>query len=412
MPRTEVDLPHSLQHLSILAEDGSVDEDLLPELSDERLLTLFRGMLRARRFDERRLRLQRQGRIGTFAPGRGQEAAQVGAAAAISEEDWVVPSFRETAVSLWRGASLSGILLFDAGYNEGARIPGEINDLPIAVPVATQIPHAVGLAHGLRLLRRMRGSGGIEEGGEQEEGSGDKKGGPSRVVLTFFGDGATSEGDFHEALNMAKVLDAPVVFVCQNNQWAISVPREKQTRSKTLAQKAFAYGMPGIQVDGNDVFAVLVGVREAVERARSGGGPTLVECVTYRLSIHTTADDPTRYRTDEEVEEWEARDPLQRFQSFLEDRGVLGKEELEAMESEIGEEIEAAWSEVKAEMEELEDPSVLFDHLFAEMPPYLAEQRKAFRESRERKAGTKREMEEEGGSHRDGGREGEGRDDA
>ncbi len=362
MPRTEVDLPRSVEYLSILAEDGSLDEDLLPDLSDDTLRSLFRGMLRAQRFDERRLRLQRQGRIGTFAPGRGQEASQVGAAAALEEDDWMVPSFRETAASLWRGTELAGVLVFDAGYNEGGRIPEELHDLPIAVPVATQIPHAVGLAHGLRL----RGKGQDRQA----------------VVLVFFGDGATSEGDFHEALNLAQVLSAPVVFVCQNNQWAISVPRERQTKSKTLAQKALAYGMAGLQVDGNDILAVYAGVREAVERARAGEGPSLVECVTYRLSIHTTADDPTRYRTDEEVEEWKARDPVDRFRSFLGERDLLSEDDLNAMEEEIEEEIEGAWKEAQARIEKLDDPSVLFDHVFAEMPRYLAEQRKTFLDTR------------------------------
>lgn len=366
MPRSEVYQPKSVEYLSILAEDGTLDEDLLPDLSDDFLVRLYRGMLRARLFDERRLRLQRQGRIGTFAPGRGQEASQVGAVAAMEADDWMVPSFRETAASLWRGSSPAGILLFDAGYNEGGRIPDGISDLPVAVPVGTQIPHAVGLAYGLRLLRKL------------EAGEGEGASGSETVVLTFFGDGATSEGDFHEALNLAQVLSAPVVFVCENNQWAISVPREKQTRSRTLAQKAIAYGMPGLQVDGNDILAVYVGVREAVDRARGGEGPSLVECVTYRVSIHTTADDPTRYRSEEEVEEWEEKDPLRRFQSFLEDRSLLDGDSRDGMENEIKEEIEAAWKETKERIDGLDDPSVIFDHLYEGEPPYLTEQRKAF----------------------------------
>jgi TPP-dependent pyruvate/acetoin dehydrogenase alpha subunit len=172
-----------------------------------------------------------------------------------------------------------------------------------------------------------------------------------------------------------------VVFVCQNNQWAISVPRERQTRSKTLAQKALAYGMPGLQVDGNDILAVYAGVAEAARRARDGGGPSLVECVTYRLSIHTTADDPTRYRSDEEVEEWEARDPLKRFRTFLQEKDLLDEDAVESMEEEIEEEIEEAWEETKETMQTLQDPGAMFDHLLAEMPPYLAEQKEAFEDA-------------------------------
>jgi len=356
MPRTEVELPRTVEHLSILDEDGTLDEELLPDLSDEMLKRMHRAMLRGRRFDEKRLELQRQGRIGTFAPGRGQEASQVGAAAALEEGDWMVPSFRETTASLWRGVPPAGVLLYDAGFNEGGRIPDEINDLPVAVPVGAQIPYAMGLAYGERL----------------------QKGEEAGVVLTFFGDGATSEGDFHEGLNWARLQKAPVVFVCQNNQWAISVPRERQTRSETLAQKALAYGMPGLQVDGNDIFAVYAGVREAVDRAREGDGPTLVECVTYRLSIHTTADDPTRYRSQEEVEEWEARDPIDRFQSYLLDQGILEEDNVETLEEELEEEMEAAWADAEEAMEELEGGVAMFDHLYQERPPYLEEQRESF----------------------------------
>ena len=291
----------------------------------------------------------------------------------------MVPSFREATASLYRGNPPSGLLLYDAGYNEGGRIPDEINDLPIAVPVGTQIPHAVGLAYGLKL--------------QQGEDAG--------VVLTFFGDGATSEGDFHEALNWAQVLKAPVVFVCQNNQWAISVPRERQTRSETLAQKALGYGMKGLQVDGNDVFAVYRGVREAVDRARAGEGPTLVECVTYRLSLHTTADDPSRYRSQEEVEEWEGRDPLKRVRELLMDRDLLDEDALESLKSELEEEMEEAWDETKEKMKEAEGPEVMFRHLFHERPSYLEEQRKAFLKERE----GKEESSEEGESHSGGPRE-------
>jgi pyruvate dehydrogenase E1 component alpha subunit len=360
MPRKTLDLPESVEYLSVLDEEGNVDEELLPDLPEDLLKRMLRSMLRGRFFDEKRLQLQRQGRIGTFAPGRGQEASQIGAVAALSDEDWVVPSFRETTASLWRGVPLSGVLLFDAGYNEGGRIPEEVNDLPVAVPVGSQIPQAVGLAYGLRFR------------GDDE----------SPVVLTFFGDGATSEGDFHEGMNLASLLEAPLVLLCQNNQWAISVPVEKQTRSKTLVQKALSYGMPGIQVDGNDILAVYSAVAEAVQRARDGGGPTLVECVTYRMSLHTTADDPTRYRSEEEVEEWEDRDPIQRFRQYLEAGGIVDEDEVESIEEELEKEVDAAWDQAQEEMEKLGGPETIFDHIYAERPAYLEEQRKAFLKKR------------------------------
>jgi TPP-dependent pyruvate/acetoin dehydrogenase alpha subunit len=196
-----------------------------------------------------------------------------------------------------------------------------------------------------------------------------------QVVMTFFGDGATSEGDFHEAMNFAGVFQTPVIFVCQNNHWAISTPRSKQSRSKTLAQKALAYDIPGIQVDGNDILAVYTAAKEALDRARSGGGPSMIECVTYRMSVHTTADDPKRYRTEEEVAVWEKRDPITRFQRYLTDKGLLSEDKNESIEEEIKaeiKEIEQRWEE---QMKKLGDPLNMFDHVFAELPPTLREQR-------------------------------------
>jgi len=193
--------------------------------------------------------------------------------------------------------------------------------------------------------------------------------------MTFFGDGGTSEGDFHEALNFAGVYQVPVVFVCQNNQWAISVPRSKQTRAKTLAQKALAYGMPGLQVDGNDVLAVYAAAREAVDRARSGKGPMMIECETYRMMMHTTADDPKRYRTDEEVKGWEKKDPLVRFQQYLQGKNLLTDDKMGQIEEEVKDEIQQAVDRAEKLMKEFTDPLNIFDHLFAEIPPRLLEQR-------------------------------------
>jgi pyruvate dehydrogenase E1 component alpha subunit len=246
---------------------------------------------------------------------------------------------------------MESVILYYNGFNEGSRIEDNRNDLPIAVPVASQILHAVGLGWAIKYR------------------------GEDKVVLCFFGEGATSEGDFHEGLNFAGVYQTPVIFVCQNNQWAISVPICKQTHSMTLAQKALAYGIPGIQVDGNDILAVYAATKEAVERARSGGGPTMIECVTYRLMMHTTADDPKRYRLEKDVEKWKKREPLFRFQKYLINKGLLSEDKIEALEIEIKAEIQAAIERAEEQMKTLGDPLDMFEHTFAELTPNLREQR-------------------------------------
>jgi pyruvate dehydrogenase E1 component alpha subunit len=337
MPRTVLEPRFQVEYLSILDSDGKLDASLEPALTPAQLQELYRAMVLGRRLDDRMLRLQRQGRIGTFAPIKGQEASQLGAAFALRRTDWMVPSFRETAAMVWRGWPIDKLLLFFAGYLEGGQPAPDQRDLPVTIPVATQLPHAVGLAYAAQYR------------------------GEDAVVLVFFGDGATSEGDFH----------LPVVFVCQNNQWAISVPLKKQTHSRTLAQKALAYGLPGVQVDGNDVLAVYAATKEAVDRARAGDGPTLIECVTYRLGVHTTADDPTKYRSAQEVEAWERKDPLTRFRAYLERKRLL-EEGLEA----------AVDAEIAAAVERFEavgpaDPLTIFDHVYAETPPDLKAQREA-----------------------------------
>jgi pyruvate dehydrogenase E1 component alpha subunit len=341
MPRTILEPQFAVEHLSILDSDGNLDAALEPGLSPEDLQRLYRAMLLGRRLDERMLRLQRQGRIGTFAPIKGQEASQIGTAFTLKPVDWMVPSFRETAAMVWRGWPIEKILLLFAGYLEGGQPAPDQHDLPIAIPVATQLPHAVGLAYAIQYR------------------------GDDAVVMAYCGDGATSEGDFHEALNLAGVWHSPIVFVVQNNQWAISVPLKKQTHSRTLAQKALAYGFPGIQVDGNDVLAVYAASREAVERARAGGGPTLIECVTYRLGVHTTADDPTKYRSDEEVKAWERKDPLTRFRAYLEKKNLLETDLEQQVDAEIARAVEAFESTPPA------DPLAMFDHAYADLPPHL-----------------------------------------
>jgi pyruvate dehydrogenase E1 component alpha subunit len=355
MPRKPLEQRFAIEHLSILDSDGSLDAALEPEIPPDELKRMYRGMLLARRLDERMVRLQRQGRIGTFAPIKGQEAAQIGSVATLQPRDWTVPSFRETAVMLWRGWPIEKLLQFFSGRLEGGQPAPQQNDLPIAIPVATQIPHAVGLAYAAQYR------------------------GDATVVLVYFGDGATSEGDFHEAMNFAGVWHVPIVFLCQNNQWAISVPVKKQTHSRTIAQKALAYGFPGIQVDGNDVLAVYAASREAVERARAGDGPTLIECVTYRLGVHTTADDPTKYRSEEEVREWERKDPLTRLTAYLDKKNLR-----EDIEGAVDDEIAAA----VRRFEELPppDPMAMFDHAYADLPAHVREQR-AEVEARLRAAG-------------------------
>ncbi|RJQ50119.1 MAG: pyruvate dehydrogenase (acetyl-transferring) E1 component subunit alpha [Desulfobacteraceae bacterium] len=361
MPFQEIDVEHRVRHLSILDPEGRVDKELEPDIPDEMLLKLHRMMLFSRRFDERLLSLQRQGRIGTFAPIKGQEASQLGAAAVLEDGDWLIPAFREMAAELWRGKTPENVLLVYGGFNEGGVTPEDVNIMPVAIPVGTHMLHAVGIGYGMRYD------------------------GKDRVAMTFFGDGATSEGDFHEAMNFAGVMNTPVVFVCQNNHWAISVPLRRQTRSKTLAQKAFAYGIPGIQVDGNDILAVYAAAKEAVDRARSGGGPTLIECITYRMAVHTTADDPTRYRKEEEVKEWEKKDPLIRFQRYLKAKKIWSEKEAEKLEKEIAEEIKQAVNRFEEKAKSYGDSLVMFDYVFEDLPPYIREQKEELRQELEEK---------------------------
>jgi pyruvate dehydrogenase E1 component alpha subunit len=350
MPRTLLEPRFQVEYLSILDSDGNLDTSLEPAISPDDLKRLYRAMLLGRRLDERMIRLQRQGRIGTFAPIKGQEASQIGAVATLRAVDWMVPSFRETAAMLWRGWPIEKLLMLYAGYLEGGQPAPDQHDLPVTIPVATQLPHAVGLAYAAQYR------------------------GDDALVMAFCGDGATSEGDFHEALNFAGVWHVPVVFVVQNNQWAISVPLKKQTHSRTLAQKALAYGLPGLQVDGNDVLAVYAACREAIERARGGDGPTLIECVTYRLGMHTTADDPTKYRSAEEVEAWERKDPLTRFSAYLQKKNLLDDGLAESIDAEIAAAVQ------RFEALGAPDPLTMFDHAYGDRPAHLQAQRAALAE--------------------------------
>lgn len=292
MPTTTVG-NFKIERLQVLDEHGNCDEALRPPLTDNQIKQLYEALVFARVFDEKAFKLQREGRLGTYAPIRGQEAAQVASAFALEASDWMFPAFREPGASFVRGLPPQMIFQYWSGDERGSIIPPGQNDFPISIPVGTQIPIGAGAAWGAKLR-------------------GDKI-----AVLVYFGDGATSKGDFHEGLNFAGVFSLPVVFFCQNNRWAISVPLKQQTAAPTLAQKAIAYGFPGIQVDGNDVFAVYQATAEALARARSGNGPTLIEAVTYRIGDHTTADDASRYRSADEVEAWQKKDPIERLMKYL-----------------------------------------------------------------------------------------------
>ena len=353
IPRKRLEFEGELTWLQILDEDGKLDAELEPDIPADDLVRLYRTMLTVREFDETRLRLQRQGRIGTFAPVKGQEAAQLGSIYALEAEDWFVPAFRETAAAIWRGMKLEDDLLYCAGYEEGIALPEGAHDLPICITVGSQPTHAVGVAWGARLRDEPV------------------------AVITYFGDGATSEGDVHEALNWASVYDLGVIFLCRNNQFAISTPRAIQTRATTIAQKALAYGMPGIQVDGNDLLAVYAATREAVERARQGKGPTFIEAVTYRMSVHTTADDPKRYRTDDEVAVWEKRDPLLRLRRYLLDKGVMTEGDHERWYEEVKAEVKEAVGRFERRIEEMERQDI-FAFAYVEPPTLLERQRQEF----------------------------------
>jgi len=331
-----------------LDEDGELVGGEQP-MSDEMALAGYTVMLKGRRFDERCVSLQRQGRMVTLAPGIGQEAATVGAAMALDPEtDWFVPQYRELAGQLWHGYPLRLAFLWHVGHPVAFHIPDDVRMLPFQAAIAGQLPQAAGLAWGLKL-----------------------KADPG-VVLAIFGDGGTSQGDFHEALNLAGVMRAPIVFLCQNNGWAISTTVEQQTAAATLAQKAVGYGFPGVRVDGNDMFAMYAATRDAVERARAGEGPTLIEAMTYRLGLHTTADDPTRYEPREMHDMWVNRDPLLRMQRYLKSTRVVDDAALEKIENDVREELRVAWDE--AVKEPAPDPGFYFGQVHARPHDRLARQ--------------------------------------
>ncbi len=347
MPR-EMVRKFEVPFLKVLDEDGNCDELLKPNLEAGQIKEIFELMILARTFDEVALRLQREGRIGTYASARGQEAAQVGSACSLGSGDWMFPAFRENAAYIARGVPIEMLFEYWGGDERGNMIPENINAFTVAIPVSTQIPHAVGFAWGAKL-------------------KGNKK-----AVLVYLGDGSTSEGDFHEGMNFAGTFKLPVVFLCENNQWAISVPRTRQCAAETLAQKAFGYGFDGIQVDGNDVFAVYKATKEALEKAYEDNGPTLIECVTYRMSDHTTSDDASRYRDPKELEAWARKDPVDRLRNYMKRIGLWSEEYENKIQANATKKVRKAVE--RAESLQAPNPVDMFTWTFNEMPPRLKEQ--------------------------------------
>jgi len=337
-----------VKYLQILDEKGKCDSKLMPSLKPNELKRFYEFMVLARKYDERALILQRQGRMGVIASLRGQEAIHIGTAFGIKDSDWIVPSFRCDGVYIVKGYPLETLYQSWGGDERGNIAPKDMNILPAAVPVGTQTLHAVGIGMAARIKK-------------------DKIG-----VITYFGDGATSEGDLHEAMNFASVYKAPVVFICQNNQYAISLPVSKQTGAKTIAQKAIGYGFEGIKVDGNDVFAVYKATKEALEKARKGKGPSLIECFTYRMGDHTTSDDSGKYRTKSEVKKWEEKDPIERLKKYLLRKKIVNKEYFEDIDKKIDEKIDIA---VKKYLTiEKDDPENILKFMYKDMPLNLKDQ--------------------------------------
>ncbi|GAC1360482.1 MAG: pyruvate dehydrogenase (acetyl-transferring) E1 component subunit alpha [Ktedonobacteraceae bacterium] len=348
--------------ISVLAPDGSVRPGAQVEESSELLHKMYRWMTFGRIFDTRMLNLHRQGRIITYAPVAGQEAAQIGSSLALRQEDWLFGTYRDGLACMVHGLPAEHILYLFRGHPKAGAAPAGVNVFGQQIGIAEQIPHAVGAAWGMKLRKA------------------------NTATLALFGDGATSEGAFHEGANFAGVLKAPVVMVCQNNGWAISVPRTSQTASETLAQKAVAYGIVGRLVDGNDVLAMYREVGAALERARAGQGPTLIEALTYRFGPHSASDDPKRYRPSTELAEWQnTRDPLLRLRVYLEHQGMWDETQQKALEEEARAEV--ARVVTAALTEPVPAPESLFDQVYETASPLLEEQRRelsAYRKATEK----------------------------
>jgi pyruvate dehydrogenase E1 component alpha subunit len=331
----------------VIGDGGAVADGEVDGLDESDFLELYRQLVLLRTYDERSVVYHRQGRIGTYAIFWNHEAMQVGATYALERDDWIFPSYRESAIGLLRGMPAATILSWWRGHPAGWWNPLDYNLASICVPIATHVPHAAGLAWG----RKLRGE--------------------RTVALAFFGDGATSEGAFHEGANFAGVMRAPLILFCNNNQWAISTPLSAQTAAPTLADKAIGYGMPGVRVDGGDVLAVFEATRDAVARARAGDGPTFVEAVTYRAAPHATADDPSVYVDAERVEEARQGECLGRYEGYLRRLGVLDDETAERVRAEAAEIMREGIA--VAEAEPPADPELIFEHAYVDPPAGLRE---------------------------------------
>ncbi|MBS3774702.1 MAG: pyruvate dehydrogenase (acetyl-transferring) E1 component subunit alpha [Bacteroidales bacterium] len=334
---------------NVMDDDGKiVNEKWMPDLADDKVLQAYKDMLFARTADLMTVNYQRQGRIYTYPPNHGQEAIAGGIAQIVKEDDWVVPAFRELGLWLAKGATLKDAFLYFMGYEDGSKFENAKHLLPISIPIATQMTHAVGVGYAVKYQ------------------------GKDEVVYTFVGDGGTSEGDFHEALNFAGVWKVPVVFVIQNNHYAISVGVQNQTSSRNLAVKSYAYGIPGIQVDGNDFFAMTSVADYATKYAREGNGPVLIEALTYRKGAHTTSDDPSKYRTKEEEQQWEEKDPLKRMRAYLSAKDLWNDDQEEEINKQYKKEVERQFEEAENYGEyPLED---VFNYQYSEMPDDLKKQ--------------------------------------
>lgn len=353
--------PGTEERVQVLDTDGSVlPGATVPDLPDEQFVSMYRDMWLARHFDERAISLQRQGRLGTYASLAGQEGAQIGSTHALSDDDWILYQYREHGAVVVRGLE-PDYLSYWMGHERGNEWLAERNVFPLNISIGGHLPHATGMAWASKLK------------------------GEDRAFVCHFGDGATSEGDFHEALNFAGVFDVPAIFFCNNNQYAISHSRGDQTASDTIAQKATAYGFDGIQVDGMDPLAVYNVTKAAAEKAKHPADgqrrPTLVEAVMYRFGAHTTADDPSVYRDDEEVERWRERDPIPRMERFLRERGLLDDDRIEEIHQSAREQVATLIEEAMADEP---DPEQLFEHAYETPTPRIREQRQALRDLRRR----------------------------
>lgn len=340
--------------LQVLDEKGNVvDKARLPKLSDDDLRNLMYKMVFTRVWDQRAVKLARQGRLGFYAPVAGQEASMIGSEAATSREDFILPGYRDIPQLVWHGLPLYQAFLYSRGHQHGGEIPEDVNVLMPQIIIGAQIVEATGVALGFKLK------------------------GEKRVAITYTGDGGTSQGDFYEGMNFAGAYTAPAIFIVQNNQFAISVPVSMQTAAHTLAQKAVAAGIPGIQVDGMDVLAMYAATKEAVNRARNGDGPTMIEAVTFRYGPHTmSGDDPTRYRTKDVESEWEQKDPLIRFRTFLEQKGLWSQEDEEKTIEEAKNQVQEALT--KADQYPKMTIEGLIDSMFEQLPAELKAQRAEF----------------------------------